>query len=156
VCLESGPIAASALEAAERALAALLPERGWIRASRETSAQYGVVVGPLAGRDAVVRRRDELAKLRISTEEVRPPGTPEGQFLLALGRFDTPDGAQVALDGFAKRGVRNGRMVVLRAAETEWRLRLENVAPEKADQLRAANLPSLGGAGFVSCAAPPR
>ena len=52
-CLESGPIAATEIDAAEQALAVLLPERGWIRASRDVSAQYVVVIGPLAGRAAL-------------------------------------------------------------------------------------------------------
>lgn len=153
VCLETGPLAAPALDGAERALAGLLPERGWIRVSRETPAQYGVVVGPLVGRDAMAKKQDELAKLRVSGEELRLPGAPEGQFSLVLGRFETNAAAQSALEGFTKRGVRTARVATLRAADTEWRLRLDNLPADKAGQLRAANLPALGPGGLAACAA---
>jgi hypothetical protein len=152
LCLESAPLPSAAIDGAEQELAAMLPERGWIRASRDVAAQYGVVIGPFDGREPRARKGDELAKLRVSSEEVRLPDAPEGQTVLALGRYDTQDAAQVALDAFAKQGVRTARVATLRAAGTEWRLRLENLAPDKADQLRGAKLPALGSPGFAPCA----
>ena len=134
-------------------MSGLLPERGWIRASREMPAQYGVVVGPLVGRDAVAKKREELAKLRVSGEELRLPGASEGQISLVLGRFETTAAAQAALEGFTQRGVRTARMTTLRAADTEWRLRLDNLPAERAAQLRATNLPALGPGGLAACAA---
>ncbi|MDH4059240.1 MAG: hypothetical protein OEU94_00360 [Aquincola sp.] len=153
VCLESGPLASGSIDAAEQALAAVLPERGWIRASREVAAQYGVVLGPFAGREPLARKGEELTRLRVSFEEVRLPAAPEGQLTVSLGRYDTQAAAQAALDVFAKRGVRTARVAALRAAGTEWRLRFENVMPDVAEQLRAANLPALGSAGLAPCAA---
>lgn len=153
VCLESGALAAAAIEGAERALAAVVPGRGWIRASREVTAQYGVVVGPLAGRDAVTRKGEELGRLRMNFEAVRLPGTAQGQTWLALGRFESQAAAQSALDALVKRGLRTARVAPLRAAGTEWRLRLENLTPEQADPLLAARLDALGGTGLVPCAA---
>lgn len=152
LCLESAPLPSAAIDGAEQELAAVLPERGWIRASREVTTQYGVVIGPFDGREPRARKGEELAKLRVSSEEVRLPDAPEGQTVLALGRYDTQDAAQAALDAFAKQGVRTARVATLRAAGTEWRLRLENLAPDKADQLRGAKLPALGSPGIAPCA----
>jgi hypothetical protein len=154
VCLESGPLASGSIDAAEQALAAVVPGRGWIRASRDVTAQYGVVIGPFAGREPLARKGEELSRLRVNFEEVRLPAAPEGQLTVSLGRYDTQAAAQAALDAFAKRGVRTARVATLRAAGTEWRLRFENVTPDVAEQLRAVDVPALGSAGLAPCAAP--
>lgn len=149
-CFESPPLEPAALLATEQALVAVLPARGWIRASRETPPQHAVVVGPLGGRDAVQKKREELTRLRVGAEEVRLPG--DAGTGLALGRYETPAAAQAALDGFAQRGVRTARVLLLRGAGTETRLRIENVTPVQADALRAFRAPSLGTGGLVACA----
>lgn len=154
-CLESGPIAATEIDAAEQALAVLLPERGWIRASRDVSAQYAVVIGPLAGRAALQARSAELTKLRIDHEEVSLPGERDDGLSLVLGRYDTSAAAQSALEGYAQRGVRSARALRLREAVTEVRLRFENVAADKAESLRALKAPALGATGLVTCGATP-
>ncbi|HET9823433.1 MAG TPA: SPOR domain-containing protein [Burkholderiaceae bacterium] len=147
-CLEAGPFTASALEGAEQALASLLPERGWIRASRELGAQFGVVIGPLVGRDAVQKKEAELKALRVAYEEARLPG--EREPALVLARFDARSAAEAELDNLAKRGVRTARVAATREAGVEWRLRLDNASPALAAQLRALSLP--GGSVFGPCA----
>jgi hypothetical protein len=153
-CLESEPLAATALDAAEQTLAIVLPERGWIRASREIAPQYAVVMGPLA-RDALTKKLDELARLRIGAEELRLPADKDGGSGagLALGRFDSPAAAQAALDTYTQRGVRTARVLRLREASVEQRLRIENLAPDKAEALRSLKSPALGAGGLVACAA---
>jgi hypothetical protein len=148
-CLESEALPGTQIEAAEQALAALLPERGWIRVSRETPAQYGVVIGPLA-RDALTKKTEELARLRVGAEEARLPGD-EGAGLV-LGRHDSQAAAQSALDTLAQRGVRTARVLRLREAQTEQRLRIENLPPDKAEALRALKAAALGTAGLAACA----
>jgi hypothetical protein len=152
-CLESGPIAATEIDAAEQALAVLLPERGWIRASRDVSAQYVVVIGPLAGRAALQARSAELTKLRIDHEELSLPGERDDGLGLVLGRYDTSAAAQSALEGYVRSGVRSARALRLREAVTEVRLRIENVAADKAESLRALKAPALGATGLVTCGA---
>jgi hypothetical protein len=148
-CLESEALPSAQLDAAEQALAAVLPERGWIRASRETAAQYGVVIGPLA-RDALGKKNEELSRLRVSAEEVRLPGD-EGAGLV-LGRYDSQGAAQAGLEAFTKRGVRTARVLRLREAQTEQRLRIENLAADKAEALRTLKAGALGANGLVACA----
>lgn len=148
-CFESAPLAAAALEPAEQALATVLPARGWIRASREAPPLHAVVIGPLA-RDALPKKRDELTRLRVAFEELRLPG--DGGTGLALGRYLSTAAAQAALDGLAQRGVRTARVVALRQAGSETRLRIENATPAQAEALRALKLP--GGLGLAACATP--
>ena len=152
-CFESPPLEPAALQAVEQALLAVLPARGWIRASRETAPQHAVVVGPLAGPDALQKKREELTRLRVGFEELRLPANAGTG--LALGRYESPAAAQAALDGFAQRGVRTARVLLLRGAGTETRLRIENASPAQADALRAFRAPALGNAGLAACSAAP-
>lgn len=146
VCLEAGPYAATALDAVEQVVAAVLPARGWVRASREIGASYVVFIGPMASAESVKKKGDELRGLKLTFEELRLPGAREAG--LALGRFETRAAANAALEGFANRGVRTARVVVAREAGTEWRLRIDNAAPALAEQLRALKLPE---GAFAPC-----
>ncbi|HVK30989.1 MAG TPA: hypothetical protein VM845_00625, partial [Burkholderiaceae bacterium] len=152
-CLESAPLAPSGLDAAEQVLATVLPARGWIRASRETAPQLAVVIGPLA-RDALPKKREELTRLRVGFEDLRLPGT-DGGAGLALGRYESAGAAQAALDSFGQRGVRTARVVTLREAGNEVRLRVENATPAQAEALRAFKAPALGAQGLVPCVSAP-
>ncbi len=146
-CLEAGPFSPAAVEAAEQVLVGALPARGWIRASREVTAQFVVFIGPLASRESLKAKSAELAALGLKVEELRVPGEREPG--LALGRYDTRDMARAALDGFARRGVKTARVMTLRDAGLEWRLRVDNATAAQAEQLRAL---SLGGSAFAPCA----
>lgn len=150
-CFESAPLTPTALDAAEQALAAVLPARGWIRASRETPPQHAVVLGPLA-RDALQKKRDELTRLKVGFEELRLPADAGAG--LALGRYESPSAAQAALEGFGQRGVRTARVVALREAGNETRLRIENATPAQGEALRALKVPALGAQGLLPCGAP--
>jgi hypothetical protein len=90
VCLEAGPFAAAGVEAAERALvAAAVPEGSWIRIDQDVPAQFAVVLGPFADRDAVKKASDELRRLKLSFEALDLPAEGAGANLqpgLALGR----------------------------------------------------------------------
>lgn len=147
VCLEAGPYAPAALDTVEQAVAAVLPARGWVRASREIGASYVVFIGPMASADSVKKKGDELRGLKLAFDELRLPGEREAG--LALGRYDTRAAATTALDALTKRGVRTARVVVAREAGTEWRLRIDNAAPALAEQLRALKLPE---GAFATCA----
>lgn len=151
-CFESAPLAPAGLDAAEQALAAILPARGWIRASRELPPPHVVVIGPLA-RDALPKKREELTRLRVGFEELRLPGN-EGGAGLSLGRYESAAAAQAALESLAQRGVRTARVLALREPGTETRLRIENATPMQAEALRALRSPALGAQGLLPCAVP--
>lgn len=156
LCLEAGPFAPGAIEAAERALiAAALPEGSWVRANHDVGVWYAVVLGPFGNREALQKKREELARLRLPLEVLDLPGDGAGspaQAGFALGRYDSRDAADAALAAFNQRGVRTARVALLRPAGSESRLRVENATPAQAEQLRALSGGALG-AGFVPCAA---
>jgi hypothetical protein len=154
-CLEAGPFAATAVEAAESVLAAALPAGSWVRTSKDVAAQYAIVLGPFAGSDAQQKKAEELGRLRVTFEELNLPadgaGLGGGRRGFALGRYDSRAAAEAALAGFSERGVRTARVAVLREAGSESRLRIDNASPTLAEKARAISAAALGS-GFAPCA----
>lgn len=155
-CLEAGPFASTAVEAAESVLAAALPAGSWVRTSKDVAAQYAVVLGPFAGSDAQQKKAEELGRLRVTFEELILPadgaGLGGGRRGFALGRYDSRAAAEAALAGFSERGVRTARVAVLREAISESRLRIDNASPTLTEKARAISAAALGS-GFAPCAA---
>ena len=155
LCLEAGPFEPLALEAAERALiSAGLSEGSWLRSSQETAAQFAVVLGPFSGRDALLKKREEIGRLRLPLEALELPAdgaSAAPQPGLALGRYDTRNAADAALASFSQRGVRTARVAVVRQAGSASRLRIESATTEQAERLRAIGGGALGAA-FAPCA----
>jgi hypothetical protein len=151
-CLEAGPFAPAEIQAVERVLAgAALSEASWVRVSIEVPAQFAVVLGPFDNRDTLQKRRAELERLRWSAEDIDLPGvTPQRG--LALGRYDGRAAADAALASAGKSGVRGAKVLALRPAVSENRIRVESATPAQAASLRALSHPALG-AGFAPCAA---
>ncbi len=156
-CLEIGPLDNSAaVDSAERALTAVLTDRGergerpWVREQRPADAQYAVFVGPVLSRDAARQRREELVKLKMSFEAVELPGGKQGGY--SLGRHDSEAAAQVALGAFRERGLRNASVVLLRESGSPrtW-LRLDNLRLVAADAVRALPAAQLGGQTASAC-----
>jgi hypothetical protein len=149
-CLEAGPFAAAEVMAAEDALAgASLAGARWARVSTSIPAQFAVVLGPFDNRDAMQKKRAELERLKQAADELDLPGT-NSQLGLALGRYDSSAAADAALASLAKSGVRSAKVVTLRPAGSENRLRVEAATPAQAAALRTLSVPALG-AGFVPC-----
>jgi len=155
VCLEAGPFESAAIEAAEQALAeAALPDGSWVRTTHDIATQFAVVLGPFSTRDELQRKREELGRLRLPFEILDLPGdgtSAAPQSGLALGRYDSRIAADGALASLGQRGARGGRVIVLRPASSQSRIRFENATPAQAAQLRALNSAALG-AGFWPCA----
>jgi hypothetical protein len=154
-CLEVGPLdGTAAIEGAERSLAALLPERPWVRELRPAGAQYVVFVGPVLSRDAARQRRDELIKLKMSFEAVELPDGPGGEKLggYSLGRHDNEAAAQSALDALRERGLRNARVALLNQSSSPrtW-LRIDNLRAATASAVRALPPAQLGGQVATAC-----
>lgn len=154
-CLDLGPLdSAAAADSAERALATVLPERGWVREQRPVTAQYAVYVGPILSRDAARQRREELVKLKLSFEAIELPdgrfGGKQGGY--SLGRHDSEAAAQAALDSFVDRGLRNARVVLVREAgpPRTW-LRMDRLTAPQADAVRALPATALGGLRAGEC-----
>lgn len=155
-CLEAGPFAPGAIDAAEQALAAAgLPAGRWRRSNQASAAQYAVVLGPFNSPEGLQTKREEIGRLKLPFEAVELPGKSSGdaaQTGLALARYDSRSAAEAGLASFSKRGVRTARVATLRAAGSESRLRIDSASPALAEQLRVLSSAALG-AGFSPCPA---
>ena len=154
-CLEAGPFATGALDAAERVLVtAGWAEGSWVRSGHDAAALYAVLLGPYGNRDALQKKREELGRLRVTAEALDLPGEGAGGALqpgFVLGRFDSRGAAESALAAFNQRGVRTARVALLRPAGSETRLRVESATAAQAERLRAISDAALGS-GFGPCA----
>ena len=149
-CVEAGPFRSAEVPAAEQALAARLPAGSWSRVSVERPGRWVVYVGRFPNREALERRRQDLAALRIAAEELH--GLPEHEPGLTLSSHESPSAADAALEQLAQRGVRGARVLALASPGTDVLLRIDRGSAELRSQAMALQLPALG-AGFSACAA---
>jgi hypothetical protein len=148
-CLETQALTLAAADAAEPAVAALLPAGAWER--QPQPAEHVVAIGPLGGNDAVRKKVEELGRLRLAHESVKLPGDRDASHLV-LGRYDSQSAAQAALLAFSQKGVRTARVVLAREAGSSALLRVAAATSAQADALRAMRNVALGDAGFSPCA----
>jgi len=152
VCLEAGPLAASEVAAAERALRALnLPSLEWTQQRSERGGSFIVYLGRFADDAALARRRDELRRQQLDVDEVR--NSPDLQPGLQFGRYDTRAAADAAQAQLAQQGVKAARVVIVSNPVVVTQLRVERADGEVAARLTQLSLPPTG-AGFRPCAVP--
>lgn len=153
-CLEAGPFADAAINAAEAAMAsASLPDGSWARMEAAASTPVWLV---FAGRypEAALRksREDDLRKLNLSFELISaPPDLAPG---LVLSRHTTRDEAQAWLSARSQTPLRGTRVVQLPAPPAAYRLRVARAEPDQAERLKALPGDALAG-GFKPCAVKP-
>jgi len=150
-CLEAGPFEAGKVAAAESAVSSILPSGTWTRSIVEQPAQWIVYMGRYPNRDAMKKKEEELARARVSFEELAGPADLEPG--LSLGRFDDRDRADAALAQLAQRGIHTAKVVELAKPATLHMLRVEHADPELAAKVAGLKLEALGR-GFVSCTRP--
>jgi len=149
-CLEAGPLAASEVAAAERALRALdLPSLQWTQQRSERGGSFIVYLGRFADDAALARRRDELRRQQLVVDEVR--NAPDLQPGLQFGRFDTRAAADAAQAQLVQQGVKAARVVTVSNPVVVTQLRVERADSELAARLKQLSLPP-AGAGFRPCA----
>lgn len=153
-CLEAGPFADAAINAAEAAIApASLPDGSWARVDAAANAPRWLV---FAGRypEAALRksREDDLRQLNLSFELINaPPDLAPG---LVLSRHTTRDDAQAWLNALSATPPRGVRVLQLPAPPAAYRLRVARAEPDQAERLKALPPDVLAG-GFRPCAAKP-
>ncbi len=153
-CLEAGPFADGAINAAEAAMAsASFPDGSWARVEAAASTPVWLV---FAGRypEAALRksREDDLRKLNLNFELISaPPDLAPG---LVLSRHTTRDEAQAWLNARSQTPLRGTRVVQLPAPPAAYRLRVARAEPDQAERLKALPTDALAG-GFRPCAAKP-
>lgn len=148
-CLEAGPFASTEFDAAEAALRAALPAATWSTLRTEKPAVWLVYLGAYPDRDAMLRKEQELSRLRDSLEEVAVPS--EGPYGLSLGRYPSRSAAERALAQYQERGIRTARVLQASPPAVLQLLRVEHAEPALATQLTSLRAEPLGK-GFVACA----
>lgn len=157
-CLQAGPFDADELAIAQRSLGdAGVPASAWqtlaVPARAAAPAVWLIVMGRYADRDNLLRKQDELRKLRVDASELResaqlPAGLAPG---LLLGRYSDKPGADAALARLGPRGVHTARVVAQPAAAASAASLLRLVGADAALQARLAGLQMPRGAGLVAC-----
>lgn len=148
-CIEAGPFDGNQIEAAEAALATLLPAGNWTRVVNTVPGTWIVYMGKYLDAETFQRKQAELRRIRVNFETVQQP--PELASGLLLGRYDAEAAAEAALDQFNRRGVRTARVVPLVAPRSAWQLRIEGAEASLVSQVLALRNEALGR-GFAACA----
>jgi hypothetical protein len=155
VCLEAGPFSATELAAANAALKQALPnaaEGSWVEVKTDTPGTWIVYMGKFVDTEGLVKKEQELKRLKLDFEVVRtPPALDRG---LSLGRFDARAAADTALERFTQQGVRTARVVELSPPGSATLLRAARADEALAAQLTALKAGALGK-GFVACTKAP-
>lgn len=152
VCVEAGPLAEAAAQAAIRELTGAGVAAGsWVDMQRELPGRWIVYMGRYTDREALRRKSEELSGLGITATEVRRPA--ELAPGLAMGEFGARADAQARLDRLQARGVRTARLVQLPSPGVEHRVRVDRLEPAAAERLAAlAGRPNV--TRWQPCAAP--
>ena len=149
LCLEAGPFVPAQVPAAQAVLQAALPAGSWAVVSNELSAVWTVYMGRFANRDAVLKKIEELDRLKVPFQEIA--GASELAPGVSLGRFADAASAGKALAEFIQRGVRTARVAELAPARTEVKLRVEQADAALQGQLAGLRDEALLGKTFAAC-----
>ena len=154
LCLEAGPFAAAAINAAENALRAVMPEAGsasWSSIKTEVSGTWIIYMGRYLNPELLARKQDELVRRKVAFEPVSGAAALEPG--LSLGRFEARSAAAQALEQFALLGIHTAKVVELAAPTSTHRLRIERADAALAERLAAIQAGALIGKPFAPCAA---
>lgn len=151
-CLEAGPFSDAEAVAAQTALRAALPGVDATDVSADKPGAWMIYMGGFASREAITKKQQELARRKVSYDEVRDPATQAPG--LSLGRFEDRAIAVAALGQFAQQGIHTARVVELAPPSTGHMLRIEKADAAQAAQATGLRLAALGK-GFAACAAKP-
>lgn len=123
-CLQAGLFDERQAEAVRQALRDALPPEAWSLNPVTEPARWIVYMGPYPNAESLVKKRKELAVLKINSEHLGNPKLEPG---LSLGGYDSKAAADTALATFNQRGVQTARVVLERAEVTGALLKLPTV-----------------------------
>ena len=155
-CLEAGPFAAAEIAAAEAAVRAALPNATpgtWASLKSEQPGTWIVYMGKYPNRDLLVKKREELARRKVTFEDVTSPAALDPG--LSLGRFEERAVADKALAQFAQQGIHTAKVLELAPPASSFRLRVDRADASLAAQLTELKADALLGKPFAACAKAP-
>jgi hypothetical protein len=147
-CLQVGGFdAAQGARLRTALVTAQLPEGSWLLEDAVAPGRWIVYMGKFANPEALIKKRAELAGLKLQLQPLTNPALQPG---LSLGGFDNPAAANTLLEALGRRGVRTAQVmqeypplpgVLLRVPAADDALRA------KLDVLK----PVLAGKSWVAC-----
>ncbi len=155
-CLEAGPFAPAEIAVAEAALRSALPNTPagtWLSLKTEQPGAWIVYMGKYPNRELQARKQEELARRKLTFEEVNSPAELDPG--LSLGHFEERAAAEQALAQFTLQGIRTAKVVELAAPASSFRLRVERADAALASQLAELKADALLGKPFAACAKAP-
>jgi hypothetical protein len=149
-CVEAGPFAAGEVAAAESVLrGAGLSPGSWTAEKVERNGSYMVYMGKYADRDALLRKVDELHRIKVDADVLS--NWADMQPGLSLGRYSDRGGADAALARLTARGVRNARVVVQTPQINGTLLRVALADPALRDKLAGLKFAGAAERVFAAC-----
>lgn len=147
VCLQSAVLDPVRVAALRHVLEASLPAQAWVLEEVAKPARWIVYMGKYASAAELVKKRAQLASLRLTFEPLSNPALAPG---LSLGAFASQAQADAALEALARRGVRTARVVQEQPESQAYRLRLPAVDDALQKQLPPVRA-ALAGQALLPC-----
>lgn len=146
-CLVAEPFDDAQAANLRLALESTLPAGAWQIDTVSVPARWIVYMGKFANVEQMVKKRGELAAMRLLPQGLNNPDLEPG---LSLGGFDTQAAAAAELSQLSLRGIRTAKVVLERQEGNQNQLKLPAVTPDIRNRL--ADLKSaLAGRQLHSC-----
>lgn len=146
-CLVAEPFDDAQAENLRQALESTLPAGAWQIDTVAVPARWIVYMGKFANVEQMVKKRGELAAMRLLPQGLNNPDLEPG---LSLGGFDTQAAAAAELSQLSLRGIRTAKVVLERREGNQNLLKLPAVTPDIRNRL-ADLKPALAGRQLHSC-----
>ena len=146
-CLISPLLNAQTAQTLEALATQTLSEDSWQSLPINTPGQWMIYMGRYPNEAVLVKKRQELERLRIGNIEAAPPDYQPG---LSLGYFDNPALAQTTLAQLQTRGARSAQIITLKPAVEGVYIRIDQATEAMRVQL-AKMRPALQGQEFIPC-----
>jgi len=150
-CLEAGPYSKEEEGQIQTALTRVLPTSSWRIDRFPVPGLWLIYMGPYPDDASLKVKQGELQRIGgVSFEEVRSPANL--RMGLSLGRFNSQQAADAALNALQTKGVRTARVVSVRPPMDVSVIRVQQADAKMQQQLKGLPLPP--DRGFVACLVP--
>jgi len=146
-CLVADPFDDAQAATLRQALESTLPPGTWQIDTVAVPARWIVYMGKFVNVEQMVKKRGELAAMRLVPQGLNNPDLEPG---LSLGGFDTQPEATAELTKLSLRGIRTAKVVQERQEGNQNQLKLPAVTPDIRNRL-ADLKPALAGRLLHSC-----
>ncbi|MBK9442460.1 MAG: SPOR domain-containing protein [Comamonadaceae bacterium] len=149
ICLQSSVLDEEQAKTVRLALAPMLPATAWTLGSVAGAERWIVYMGKYASSADLIKKRAQLASLRLTFYPLVNAALEPG---LSLGAYESEAQARAALDALSARGVRTATVLRDESAAQHYRLRLPAVDDALQTQLPAV-MAVLPDKSLAPCAA---